>query len=522
VGADPGARFPGLPRGDVYVSRIEPSRFDSLAFYVAFDNHRWNDFTPYLYATRDGGRTFRSIAAGLPTGSADQVHVVREDPTSPDLLYVGTSLGAYVSVDRGAHWQRLMAGLPTTPVFDLKVHPRDRELIAATHGRGLWIVDVAPLQQMAGARAAAVAAAPVHLFEPRTGYEYGQGPAMGESSNGSGHKLFAAPSPAYGAEIVYRVGPSGVPAGAVAAAGARPGGAPNGGGAQGAAAAPGATVPDESPTAARAGTPPPPSAEAVAAAGSGASGGTPAAGAPAAGGGRRGGPGAARGPQARGPQASILITNARGDTVRTLTGPAVAGLHRVTWDFRGRPAPRAALSPAQRRDSAERATRATFVIDSLEKAGTPRPLVETLRRVTSGTIDPTTFFRGGARAGGAWNPRPGEGAIVGAAGARGGGEGAAAGGEDSPLDALQAFPGGLDAITELLRVPGRPAERGGFALFGGGRGRGQAPLVASGDYLVTLTVGGRSYRQLLRVERVSGGDDSGAAFGEGAEDGREP
>jgi hypothetical protein len=171
----------------------------------------------------------------------------------------------------------------------------------------------------------------------------------------------------------------------------------------------------------------------------------------------------------------------------------------------------------------ERAQRATFVIDSLEKAGTARPVIETLRRLTSGSIDAAALFRGGNRGsggtGGAWVARPGEGAFVGAAGTREQGEGAAgaAGAEQSPVETLNAFPGGTDALTELFQIPGRPPERGngGFgALFGGGRGRGAAaPVVASGDYLVTLTVGGRSFRQLLRVERLSGGDDSGSAFG---------
>ena len=85
-------RFPGLPSKDVYVSRIEPSHADTNTFYVAFDNHRWNDFTPYLYRTTDGGRTFQSIANDLPSSSpADYLHVVREDPHNRDLLYVGSS-----------------------------------------------------------------------------------------------------------------------------------------------------------------------------------------------------------------------------------------------------------------------------------------------------------------------------------------------------------------------------------------------------------------------------------------------
>src|SRR5258705_156921 len=121
--------------------------------------------------------------------------------------------------------------------------------------------------------------------------------------------------------------------------------------------------------------------------------------------------------------------------------------------MRGRPAPRASLSPSQRRDSLERALRTAFVIDSLEKAGTSRAVIETLRRLASGSVDQAALFRGGGRgaagaggATGAWVARPGEGAFVGAGGTREQGEGAAAsGGESSPIEALNAFPGGTDA-----------------------------------------------------------------------------
>src|SRR5690348_15567858 len=106
-------------------------------------------------------------------------------------------------------WHRFSSGMPTVPVYDLKVHPRDRELIAATHGRGFWIVDVAPLEQMAGDSGRKVVADNAYLFAPKTAYEYGQGPAIGASSNGEGQKFFNAPSPQYGAEIVYRIGPGG-------------------------------------------------------------------------------------------------------------------------------------------------------------------------------------------------------------------------------------------------------------------------------------------------------------------------
>jgi hypothetical protein len=190
-------RFPGVP-ARTYVRRIEPSHFDSATFYVAFDNHRENDFTPYLYVTTDFGRSFRSIVNDLPKGGPDFIHVVREDPYNRDLLFVGTDVGVYVSLNRGATWQKFMTGLPSVPVHDLKIHPRDRELIAGTHGRSIWIVDIAPLEQLSDQ----VLAGGAYLFQPKTAYQWGDPPAPGDVS---GHEVFRGQSPAYGAEIVYRL-----------------------------------------------------------------------------------------------------------------------------------------------------------------------------------------------------------------------------------------------------------------------------------------------------------------------------
>ncbi|GLC23700.1 WD40/YVTN/BNR-like repeat-containing protein [Roseisolibacter agri] len=192
-------RFPGVPAG-TYVSRIEPSWKDTAVFYVTFDNHRRGDFTPYVYMTRDGGRSFRSIAANLPTGGPNFVHVIREDPVNPDLLYLGTDVGVYTSLDRGGSWQPFMTGLPTVPVHDLRIHPRERELIAGTHGRAIWIVDVAPLQEMSTATLAKA----THVFAPKTAFQYGEVPMEGQSA---GHQYWAAPSPAYGALVSYRIAP---------------------------------------------------------------------------------------------------------------------------------------------------------------------------------------------------------------------------------------------------------------------------------------------------------------------------
>jgi photosystem II stability/assembly factor-like uncharacterized protein len=195
-------RFTGLPSKDVYVTRVEPSHFDTLTFFVAFDNHRWNDFTPYLYMTTDGGKSFKSIANNLPhTSPADYLHVIREDPRNRDLLFVGSSLSVYASIDRGQTWSKLASGLPGVPVYDLKIHPRDRELMAATHGRGLWFVDVSALEQMTPKTVADAAT----LYQPRTAFQWGEGPTLGLPGNGYGQQVLVFASPAYGASITYRL-----------------------------------------------------------------------------------------------------------------------------------------------------------------------------------------------------------------------------------------------------------------------------------------------------------------------------
>src|SRR4029453_10888905 len=132
--------------GNFQVSRVEPSHFDSATSYVAIDNHRNDDLKPYLFVTRDYGATWTSITNNLPTGN---VNVVREDAKNKSLLFVGTEFGVFVSLNGGAEWKKFMTGLPTVRVDDLLIHPRDNDLIAGTHGRGVWIIDdITPLQRM--------------------------------------------------------------------------------------------------------------------------------------------------------------------------------------------------------------------------------------------------------------------------------------------------------------------------------------------------------------------------------------
>ncbi len=190
-------RFDGMVPAETYVSRIEPSRHDANRFYVTFDNHRRDDFTPYVFVTDDNGASFRSISSDLPTGSVDFLHVVREDPVNPDLLYVGSDVAVYVSLDRGGSWHHFMEGMPAVPVHDLRIHPRDRELIAGTHGASIWIVDVAALQELS--MQATLADGPL-LLTPAPGLQFGDDYRGGESV---GQQYFEGESRSYGATIHY-------------------------------------------------------------------------------------------------------------------------------------------------------------------------------------------------------------------------------------------------------------------------------------------------------------------------------
>jgi photosystem II stability/assembly factor-like uncharacterized protein len=145
------------------VSIIEPSPHDAGTAFAAIDRHRLDDLRPLIYKTRDGGRTWKRIVAGIPEGA--YVRSVREDPKRKGLLYAGTELGVYVSFDDGEHWQPLQLNLPVTPVHDLLV--KDDDLVVATHGRSFWILDdVTPLRQIDGSATLPA----VRLYRPQRAY----------------------------------------------------------------------------------------------------------------------------------------------------------------------------------------------------------------------------------------------------------------------------------------------------------------------------------------------------------------
>ncbi len=126
-----------------WISRITPSAFDEGTVYVTQNGKRDDEFAAYVYKSTDFGKTFKSIVGNIPCGP---VNVIREDPTNPKILYVGTDMGVYVTSDGGTTWNVLGGNLPQVFVLDLNIQPRDRMIAIATHGRGVWLLDAVPVQ----------------------------------------------------------------------------------------------------------------------------------------------------------------------------------------------------------------------------------------------------------------------------------------------------------------------------------------------------------------------------------------
>jgi hypothetical protein len=143
-----GKNMPGLSQNvNHWISRVEASHFDQGTAYVSVDDHRTDDLKPYIFVTRDFGKTFTSVVGNLPPFG--NVQVIREDLKNPSLLFAGTEFGLYASVDGGKNWQKFMNNYPTVRTDDILIHPRDNDLIVATHGRSVFIADdITPLQQM--------------------------------------------------------------------------------------------------------------------------------------------------------------------------------------------------------------------------------------------------------------------------------------------------------------------------------------------------------------------------------------
>jgi len=187
------ANIPGLPP-HTWVAQIEAGRFDAQTAFVAFDGHRSGDTKTYVYKTTDLGKTWTLLTGKQVEGYA---FCIRQDLVNPELLFLGTEYGLYVSVDGGANWGRFSANLPKVAVHDLVIHPRDHALVMATHGRGIAILDdITPLRQLSPD----VLKKPFHFFEPSTFTLRDAGAASGWFG-GSGN--FVGPNPSSAAQIRY-------------------------------------------------------------------------------------------------------------------------------------------------------------------------------------------------------------------------------------------------------------------------------------------------------------------------------
>jgi photosystem II stability/assembly factor-like uncharacterized protein len=182
-----------VPKG-TYVSRVLSSAFDPGTAYVTFDGHRSGDFETRALKTTDYGETWKEIVNGLPKIAA--IHVIREHPRNRDLLFAGGEFGLYISFDRGDHWQELKNNLPRVPVDDIQIHPRENDLILATHGRSVWILDsISAIEQMN----AKVAESAVQVFDVRPAAMW----RLAHKRDFDAHDVFVGANPPAGAIIDF-------------------------------------------------------------------------------------------------------------------------------------------------------------------------------------------------------------------------------------------------------------------------------------------------------------------------------
>jgi photosystem II stability/assembly factor-like uncharacterized protein len=178
------------------VSNIEPSRHASGTAYISVDFHQVNDTDPYAYKTTDYGQSWSSVSRSIPRSVFSYIHVIREDPVRPGLLYLGTENSLYVSFDDGGSWVPLQSNLPHAPVHWLTIQDHFNDLVVATYGRGFWILDdITPLQQLSEQ----ALSSPAHLFAPRPAYRFrSKQPPMSQPGDpGAGE------NPEYGASMHY-------------------------------------------------------------------------------------------------------------------------------------------------------------------------------------------------------------------------------------------------------------------------------------------------------------------------------
>ncbi len=193
-------RLPGAPKSS-WFGGIEASRHNAGTVYVAMDNHRSNDLGNWIYKSSDGGKTFTAIAGDMPAGRV--VRTIREDVKNPNLLFAATEIGLFFSPNGGTNWIELKNNMPTLPFNDLVIHPRDNDLVLASHGRGIWILDrINALQELTPQ----VIGSAAHLFTVAPAYQIRQANLKAHT----GDMWFRGDNPANGALVDYWIGTPGV------------------------------------------------------------------------------------------------------------------------------------------------------------------------------------------------------------------------------------------------------------------------------------------------------------------------
>ncbi|HNQ23752.1 MAG TPA: PDZ domain-containing protein [Phycisphaerae bacterium] len=195
-GAEPRPLAEQLP-GPRWVSSMVASRYERDRVYLTLDGHRSDDDLPYVFASEDAGKTWRSLGTHLPP-TAGSTRVVREDRFNPDLLYLGTEFGTWVTLDRGLTWTRLNNNLPTVAIHEIAQHPTAGEIVVATHGRSLWVLEVTPLRHMTPG----AVGAPAHLYPPHPAIQWC--PQLGHGAPAP--RRYVAENPPPGVNIYYSIG----------------------------------------------------------------------------------------------------------------------------------------------------------------------------------------------------------------------------------------------------------------------------------------------------------------------------
>ena len=190
----PVSKLPGVPETS-FVNDIKTDLFDKKVAYVALDNHKFGDYSPYLFKTTNGGKSWKSISNGIPDGTL--IWRIVQDFVNPLLMFAGTEYGVYVSLNGGNKWHKLSNGMPTIPVRDLAIQKRESDLVAATFGRGFYILDnYSPLREISDE----LLENDFHIFEIEDALQYS---FTYGGTRSQGNTYFTSKNPPYGATITY-------------------------------------------------------------------------------------------------------------------------------------------------------------------------------------------------------------------------------------------------------------------------------------------------------------------------------